>query len=377
MTIARKFVAILFAVLIAAPALALAQRSYSQLELDRMLAPVALYPDPLLSQLLMAATYPADVVEAARWSRANPQLAGDDAVRAAAGQDWDPSVMSLLAFPHLLQRMDENLAWTRSLGEAFLAQEPHVMETVQQLRRRAYAAGNLRSDDHILVQAEGQTLLLAPAQLQVAYVPYYDPLVVYGPWWWPAYQPVYWAPWPGYVRAHRPGASLSFWWGAPVRLSLGFFFGDVDWRRHQVRVVQVRNHYLQTDRNRHLEPGHWRRGTRHDERRRDAPRYATWPPARPIEPIRARPAARSMPQLERPQPGPVQAPRREAPWVQAAPEPRSVPRPAPAAERPRERPHAREPRQEPPRVQMHMPAPRPESRGEARNERPRRGGERS
>jgi len=262
MTMLRKFIAALLAALTFAPALAPAQDRFSQPELDRLLAPVALYPDPLLSQVLMAATYPADVVEAARWSRANPQFAGDEAVRAADGYDWDPSVKSLLAFPHLLQRMDENLPWTRSLGEALLAQEPHVMDTVQQLRWRANAAGNLRSDERILVQPQGAAIAIAPYQPQVLYVPYYDPLVVYGPWWWPAYQPVYWAPWPGYVRAHRPGITVAFWWGTPVYLSQGFFFGGVDWHYRQVRVVNVHSHYVHVHRHVHLAPGHWRRDRR-------------------------------------------------------------------------------------------------------------------
>ena len=113
--------------------------STRQAELDQMLAPIALYPDALLSQVLMAATYPIEVVEAARWSRANPGLQGDDAVRAVQNEDWDPSVKSLVAFPQILQRMDEKLEWTRSLGDAFLAQEPQMMDQVQQLRQRAEA----------------------------------------------------------------------------------------------------------------------------------------------------------------------------------------------------------------------------------------------
>jgi len=262
MTMLRKFAAALLAALMFAPALAPAQDRFSQPELDRLLAPVALYPDPLLSQVLMAATYPADLVEAARWSRANPQFSGDDAVRAADRYDWDPSVKSLLAFPQLLQRMDEDLQWTRSLGEAFLAQEPHVMDTVQQLRRRAHAAGNLRSDERLLVQPQGQTIAISPYQPQLLYVPYYDPLVVYGQWWWPGYQPVYWAPWPGYVRAHRPGYTMAFWWGTPVHLSQGFFFGNLDWHYRQVRVVHVQSHYVHVHRHVHLAPGHWRRAGR-------------------------------------------------------------------------------------------------------------------
>ena len=171
--------------------------SFTQAELDRMLAPIALYPDSLLSQILMAATYPVEVVQAARWSRANPGLKGDEAVRAAEDKDWDPSVKSLTAFPQVLAMMDENLGWTEQLGEAFLAQEPHVMETVQMLRRRAHAAGNLRSSDYVTVQQQGSVIVLEPAHPQAVYVPYYDPLVVYGPWWHPAHPPVYWRPWPG------------------------------------------------------------------------------------------------------------------------------------------------------------------------------------
>ena len=243
MTKALKFFA---ALLFAVPLLAQAQRLYSQPELDQMLAPVALYPDPLLSQVLMAATYPEEVREAAAWSRANPGLQGDDAVRAVHYEDWDPSVKSLVAFPQILQRMAENPAWTQSLGDAFLAQEPHVMDTVQQLRRRAQAAGNLQSNEQMRVQQQGQTIVLQPASSQYVYVPYYDPYVVYGPWWWPAYRPVYWAPWHGYARAYRPGVSVGFWWGAPVSLPLNFFFGNFDWHHRHARVVYPNAYYYRS-----------------------------------------------------------------------------------------------------------------------------------
>jgi hypothetical protein len=222
------------------------QRIFTQAELDQMLAPVALYPDALLSQVLMAATYPLEVVEAARWTRANPGLSGDAAVRAAENQDWDPSVTSLVAFPQILQRMDEQLQWTQNLGDAFLAQEPSVMDTVQQLRRRAQAAGNLQSNEQIRVVQQGPTILVQSPP-QVVYVPYYDPLVVYGPWWHPAYRPVVWAPWPGYVRP-RPGVSVGLWFGSPVGVNLNFFFGDFDWGRRQVRVVRPDVHYYRPPR---------------------------------------------------------------------------------------------------------------------------------
>lgn len=402
MTMLRTFVAALLSALLLAPAPAPAQDRFSQPELDRLLAPVALYPDSLLSQVLMAATYPADVVEAARWSRANPHLAGDEAVRAADGQDWDPSVKSLLAFPHLLQRMDEKLDWTRALGEAFLAREPQVMDTVQQLRRRAHAAGHLRSDERILVQPQGQAIAIAPVQPHLVYVPYYDPLVVYGPWWWPAYRPVYWAPWPGYVRVHHPGVSVAFWWGAPVRLSLGFFFGGVDWHHRQVRVVHVHNHYVHAHRHLHLAPGHWRHEPRRDrfperrviehrvverpvaERRVVEMRPAAPPPARAIESPRPRREAHGWPEhrperrsehrpehlLEhRREPARVQVPQVQVQPIQA-PRPEVRRQEVLRPDAPRARPHA-EPRRE------HAPAPRGQPRSEARNDRPQRRGERS
>jgi Protein of unknown function (DUF3300) len=223
----------------AAPALAQERAAFSQAELDQMLAPVALYPDPLLSQMLMAATYPLEVVEAARWSKAHPGLQGDAAVKAAAGEGWDPSVTSLVAFPQVLAWMDENLKWTSAVGDAFLAQQPQVMDTVQALRARAQDAGNLRSDDRVVVTREGPTIVLVPADPQIVYVPYYDPFIVYGTWWWPAYPPVYWRPWPGYVV--RPGFVVV--WTPGIRVTSGFFFGAFDWSHRQARVVRVNNYY--------------------------------------------------------------------------------------------------------------------------------------
>jgi DNA segregation ATPase FtsK/SpoIIIE-like protein len=267
---AAAFVAPLAVAPVQAQIHAQATRSYTQAELDQMLAPIALYPDALLSQVLMAATYPIEVVEAARWTRANPNLQGDAAVRAVENQDWDPSVKSLVAFPQILQRMDEQLNWTESLGDAFLAQEPQVMDSVQHLRRRAQAAGHLQSSEQIYVQQQGPTILIQPASPQYVYVPYYDPLVVYGTWWWPAYRPVHWAPWPGYARPYyRSGVSAGFWWGQPVGLSLNFFFGNVDWHRRHVHVAHPRAYYYRApvfvnrtvvDRGRWQHDPHHRRG---------------------------------------------------------------------------------------------------------------------
>jgi hypothetical protein len=236
--------------------------AFDQQALDRMLAPIALYPDALLTQILMASTYPLEVVQAARWSRAHPGLAGDDAVRAANREDWDPSVKSLTAFPQILAMMDERLEWTQDLGDAFLDQEPHVMETVQMLRQRAYAAGHLHSDNQVRVVRQDRYILVEPAQPQVIYVPYYDPQVIYGAWWWPA-PPVYWRPWAGY--APRPGLHVGFHFGGGVRIAADFFFGRPDWQRRSVQVVHVNNYYYNrtvVNRGRtepvNLIPGRWR-----------------------------------------------------------------------------------------------------------------------
>jgi Protein of unknown function (DUF3300) len=197
-------------------------RLYSQAELDALLAPVALYPDPVLSQILVAATYPDDLRDAAAWSRANPQLSGEDAVRAAEPMLWHPSVKALVAFPDLLARMDESPQWTADLGAAFREQEPYVMDTVQALRQRAQASGYLQSNDQYSVQQQGPSIAVYPAQPQVVYVPYYDPYVVYGPWPWFPYRPVFWRPW-----HPRPA----------VFVSTGFFVSSVDWRHRHVRRI--------------------------------------------------------------------------------------------------------------------------------------------
>src|SRR6266581_3561252 len=188
----------------------------TQQELDQMLAPIALYPDSLLSQIFMASTYP---------------------VEAVGERDWDASVKSLAAFPQVLAMMDQQLEWTARLGDVFIAQEPQVMETVQSLRQKAYAAGNLRSTEQAYVVQQGDAFAIEPATPEVVYVPYYDPRVAYGSWWWPAYPPVYWAPWPGYYV--YPG--FAFAWGGGIRVGSGFFFSCCDWRARHVTIVNVTN----------------------------------------------------------------------------------------------------------------------------------------
>lgn len=191
--------------LLATAMAARAERAYNQAELDALLAPVALYPDAVLSNILVAAGYPDDVREAAAWSRGNPQLRGDEALRQVENLPWHPSVKALVAMPEVLARMDESPTWLRDLGEAYRVRGPSVMETVQSLRQRAQASGNLRSDSEQRVYYEGSNIVVAPLYPNVVYVRYYDPFVVYGAWWWPAFRPIIWRPFaPRVVVINRP-----------------------------------------------------------------------------------------------------------------------------------------------------------------------------
>lgn len=220
-------------------------RAYAQPELDQLLAPIALYPDALLAQILMASTYPLEVVEASRWSKANPSVKGKALEEAMVKQGWDPSVKSLTAFPQVLQMMNEKLDWTQKLGNAFLAQQQEVMSTVQSLRLKAQQAGTLRSSDKqkvVTEQGGGQTIIkIEPASPQVVYVPTYNPTVVYGAWPYPSYPPYYYYP-PGYVAGT---AALSFTTGLIVGAAL---WGNCNWGRNEVNInVNQYNSYNRTN----------------------------------------------------------------------------------------------------------------------------------
>jgi hypothetical protein len=176
-----------------------AQRAFHQAELDALLAPVALYPDPLLGHVLNASVYPQDTLAAAAWSRANAHLQPDDALRAVDGYLWHPSVKALVAYPDVLARIAESPQWLSDLGQAYTGAYEHVAATVQQLRARAAASGHLQTNDYQRVYTQSDVIYVQPVYPHVVYAPYYNPLVVYGTWWWPHYRPVYWRPW-----VHRP-----------------------------------------------------------------------------------------------------------------------------------------------------------------------------
>ena len=210
-------------------------------QLEQVAAPVALYPDPLLAQVLMASTYPLEIVQAARFVRDHKDLKGDQLNEALKDQTWDDSVKSLVAFPEVLTLMDGKLDWTQKLGDAFLAQQKDLLDAVQRLRTRAQEEGNLKSTKEQKVTAEAaapatpgqatqeQVIVIEPADPQVIYVPSYNPTVVYGAWPYPAYPPYYPYP-PGYAFG---GALLSFGIGIAVG---GAIWGNCNWGHGNVDV---------------------------------------------------------------------------------------------------------------------------------------------
>ncbi|MGC2075986.1 MAG: DUF3300 domain-containing protein, partial [Xanthobacteraceae bacterium] len=217
------------------------QQLLSDAQLDALVAPIALYPDALLSEILMASTYPLEVVEADRWVQANKNLKGDALKDAADKQSWDDSVKSLVATPSVLDMMNQKLSWTQQLGDAVLAQQPDVMDAIQRLRTKAQANNKLASNQQQTVstqQQDGrQIIVIAPAQPDTIYVPYYDPAVVYGPWQYPAYPPYYW-PAPGYIAAGVLATGLAF--GAGYALGRwaggGYWGGGFNWGGNNINI---------------------------------------------------------------------------------------------------------------------------------------------
>ncbi|KKI46857.1 DUF3300 domain-containing protein [Hafnia alvei] len=226
------------------PTSAAVRKSFTQPQLDQLVAPIALYPDPVLAQILMASTYPSNVVQAVQWSRDNPKAQGDSAVKRVANQPWDPSVKSLVALPQLLALMGENPEWVQNLGDAFLAQPDDVMNTVQKLRQAAQKNGSLTSNaqQKVIIQpanttripsksttvvtSQPQTIIIEPTNPQVVYVPSYNPNVVYGTWATPAYPPVYLPPPPGEQFTNGLVSGIGFGIGVATTYAL---FSSLDW----------------------------------------------------------------------------------------------------------------------------------------------------
>jgi hypothetical protein len=205
------------------------KKPFTPEQLDQLLAPIALYPDALLSQTLMATTYPLEVVEAARWTQANPNLKGEAAVGAVKDKSWDVSVKSLVAFPQTLAMMNNNLDWTQKVGDAMIGQQKDVADSIQRLRAKAAAAGNLKTtpQQKVTTQTTGSAsaIVIEPANPEVIYVPYYNPNWAYGPWPYPAYPPVYYPPPPNYGAALATGMMFGLGVAAGAAMFGGWHWG--------------------------------------------------------------------------------------------------------------------------------------------------------
>ena len=267
------------------PATATQQNQFTKPEeLDSLVAPIALYPDSLLAQVLTASTYPLQIVTARRWAQENSSLTGKALVEAAGKQDWDPGIQALVVFPTVLQMMDQNLDWTTALGNAFLAQQADLMAAVQRMRMKAQQSGKLESNAQQQVQTsavDGQpTIVIQSADPQVIYVPSYEPAAMYG-----AAPPYY--PYP--AVAYPTGAA---WAAGAISFGVGVAVGAIfngccgggwgwgcNWGSHG--SLYVNNNFFANNRNTFVNRGNWggsyagngRAGWNHNARYRGAVPY--------------------------------------------------------------------------------------------------------
>src|SRR5258705_1292878 len=238
-------------------------------ELDSLLAPIALYPDPLLAQTLAASTYPLEIIQLQQWMDRNKNLQGKALADAVAKQPWDPSVQSLVEFPDVVQRMAGNIQWTTDLGNAFLAQQSDVMDAVQSMRAKAQGTGNLKTSAQSVVKTETvssgkQVIEIQQANPDVVYVPSYDSTVVYGAA--PVEYPYYPYTYPGYM----PGTALA--WGAGIALGAaawvawGGNWGNCDWNGGNVNINNNNNFNKNNNFNRNVSrqgQGNWQHNAQH------------------------------------------------------------------------------------------------------------------
>src|SRR6266481_4130688 len=238
-------------------------------ELDSLVAPIALYPDPLLAQTLAASTYPLEIIQLQQWMDRNKDLKGKALADAVAKQPWDPSIQALVEFPDVVQRMAGNIQWTTDLGNAFLAQQSDVMAAVQSMRAKAQGTGNLKTSAQSVVKTETvssgkQVIEIQQANPDVVYVPSYDPTVVYGAA--PVEYPYYPYTYPGYV----PGTALA--WGAGIALGAaawgawGGNWGNCDWNGGNVNINNNNNFNKNNNFNRNVSrqgQGNWQHNPQH------------------------------------------------------------------------------------------------------------------
>jgi len=236
----------------------------SEAELDQLVAPIALYPDALLAQVLMASTYPLEVVQADRFAQANASLKGDKLDAALAKEDWDDSVKSLVATPTVLAMMNDDLDWTQKLGDAVLAQQADVMDAVQRLRVRAEDNGKLATTKEQTVTvtkaADKEVIVIEPASPETVYVPYYEPAVVYGAWPYPDHPPYYFPPAPGWVVGGAIASGIA--WGAGFAIGNAIWDG-FDWGHGNIRVINKTVNINKHVNRRDVKRGDWHHDSRH------------------------------------------------------------------------------------------------------------------
>ena len=282
-------------------------------ELDQLVAPIALYPDPLLSEVLIASTYPLEVVQAERWAKSNNSLKGEALTAALAKQGWDDSVKALAQVPNVLTMMADQLDWTQKLGDAVLAQQPELMDAIQRLRGRAQANGKLQSTKEQTVtvksaapaqggdgqaqegQAPAQYIVIEPTSPTEMYVPYYDPAVVYGAWPYPDYSPYYFPPPPGYYARGAVAAGIAF--GSAVAIGHAIW-GNCDWGRRNINVANRNVNINNLDRSNINNFNKWEHNADHrhgvkynnaDVRQKSQERHSGWQGCAPGLPRQGRP----------------------------------------------------------------------------------------
>ncbi|MEG3767315.1 DUF3300 domain-containing protein [Alteromonas sp. 14N.309.X.WAT.G.H12] len=203
--------------------------SYSDAELDSVLAPIALYPDTILTHILIASTYPLDIVSADRWRQQNSELSEDEIQEQTESFNWDPSVKALLPLTDILHTLASDLDWLQQLGDNVLISQSRVLARVQVLRQHALNAGTLSDNEYLDVEQDEDVIVIEPTRKEYIYVPFYDTRVVFGHWWHPV-APVYW---------HQPAhfrLAGSFYWSPRIHLSTTFYFGGILWHNRQVVV---------------------------------------------------------------------------------------------------------------------------------------------
>ena len=273
-----------------APEVLVEEYQYSDAELDSLLAPIALYPDTLLTHILVSSTYPMDVIEADRWRQKNQHLTNEQTTQAIAFFEWDASVKVIVPFTDILHMMAEDLTWLQRLGDNVLIDEARILQRVQVLRQQAFTSGNLKSTQYLHVVHQQELIVITPLHQNVIYIPYYNPNTIYGRW--PhAIAPVYW-----HHNRHYRHHGL-FYWSPGIHISTSFYFGGIQWINRHLFIHSGRvkhNHHMRTRKLTYSKSyQRWQHNQQHRRTRyshrvvRSAPKAYIYKPAKKLKTIRS------------------------------------------------------------------------------------------